>query len=83
VNCWDIFTGDILHQFSLQSGPVTELLRSPESYRVSKSIVNDRSKKKEKSISIYVCVCGYIYTYTYERKKLSGNTFVLQHFKLM
>lgn len=30
VICWDIFTGKILHRFSLQSGPVTELLRSPE-----------------------------------------------------
>nr|XP_009938526.1 PREDICTED: WD repeat-containing protein 72 [Opisthocomus hoazin] len=45
VNCWDIFTGDILHQFSLQSGPVTELLRSPESYRL-------------KDHSIVCCVCS-------------------------
>ncbi|KAM6308748.1 WD repeat-containing protein 72 [Aegotheles albertisi] len=34
VICWDIFTGGILHQFSLQSGPVTELLRPPENYRL-------------------------------------------------
>uniref|UniRef100_A0A8C5T4V8 WD repeat domain 72 n=2 Tax=Malurus TaxID=55806 RepID=A0A8C5T4V8_9PASS len=39
VICWDIFTGDILHQFNLQSGPVAELLRSPEHYRVNQSIV--------------------------------------------
>ncbi|KAJ7409494.1 hypothetical protein WISP_115303 [Willisornis vidua] len=45
VICWDIFTGDILHQFNLQSGPVTELLRSPENYRV-------------KDQSIVCCVCS-------------------------
>ncbi|KAM6058324.1 WD repeat-containing protein 72 [Chlamydotis macqueenii] len=45
VICWDIFTGDILHQFSLQSGPVMELLRSPENYRL-------------KDHSIVFCVCS-------------------------
>uniref|UniRef100_A0A8C4V711 WD repeat domain 72 n=1 Tax=Falco tinnunculus TaxID=100819 RepID=A0A8C4V711_FALTI len=45
VICWDIFTGDILHQFSLQSGPVTELLRSPENYRL-------------KDNNIVCCVCS-------------------------
>ncbi|KAM6351775.1 WD repeat-containing protein 72 [Alca torda] len=45
VICWDIFTGDILHQFSLQSGPVTELLRSPENYKL-------------KDHSIVCCVCS-------------------------
>ncbi|XP_071424836.1 WD repeat-containing protein 72 isoform X2 [Pithys albifrons albifrons] len=45
VICWDIFTGDILHQFNLQSGPVTELLRSPENYRV-------------RDQSIVCCVCS-------------------------
>ncbi|KAM6195951.1 WD repeat-containing protein 72 isoform 2-T2 [Sarcoramphus papa] len=45
VICWDIFTGGILHQFSLQSGPVTELLRSPENYRL-------------KDHSIVCCVCS-------------------------
>ncbi|KAM6257733.1 WD repeat-containing protein 72 [Porphyrio hochstetteri] len=34
VICWDIFTGGILHQFNLQSGPVTELLRYSENYRL-------------------------------------------------
>lgn len=32
---WDMFTGEILHQFSLQAGPVTRLLLSSENYRVS------------------------------------------------
>lgn len=32
---WDMFTGEILHQFSLQAGPVTHLLLSSENYRVS------------------------------------------------
>ncbi|XP_064013660.1 WD repeat-containing protein 72 isoform X8 [Pogoniulus pusillus] len=45
VICWDVFTGDILHQFSLQSGPVTELLRFPENYRL-------------KDHSIVCCVCS-------------------------
>ncbi|KAJ7407986.1 WD repeat-containing protein 72 [Pitangus sulphuratus] len=45
VICWDMFTGNILHQFNLQSGPVTELLRSPENYRV-------------KDQSIVCCVCS-------------------------
>ncbi|XP_013812753.1 WD repeat-containing protein 72 [Apteryx mantelli] len=44
VICWDIFTGEILHQFTLQSGPVTELLRPPENYRL-------------KDHSIVCCVC--------------------------
>ncbi|XP_015275227.1 PREDICTED: WD repeat-containing protein 72 [Gekko japonicus] len=30
---WDMFTGEILHQFSLQAGPVTQLLLSSENYR--------------------------------------------------
>ncbi|XP_015728514.1 WD repeat-containing protein 72 [Coturnix japonica] len=34
VICWDIFTGKVLHQFILQSGPVTELLRSPENCKL-------------------------------------------------
>ncbi|XP_009904747.2 WD repeat-containing protein 72 [Dryobates pubescens] len=45
VICWDMFTGVILHQFSLQSGPVTELLRFPENYRL-------------KDHSIVCCVCS-------------------------
>ncbi|XP_010310285.1 WD repeat-containing protein 72 isoform X1 [Balearica regulorum gibbericeps] len=45
VICWDIFTGGILHQFSLQSGPVTEILRSPENHRLEDH-------------SIVCCVCG-------------------------
>ncbi|XP_054243982.1 WD repeat-containing protein 72 [Indicator indicator] len=45
VICWNIFTGDILYQFSLQSGPVTQLLRSPENYRL-------------KDHSIVCCVCS-------------------------
>uniref|UniRef100_A0A803WC20 WD repeat domain 72 n=1 Tax=Ficedula albicollis TaxID=59894 RepID=A0A803WC20_FICAL len=45
VICWDIFTGGILHQFNLQSGAVTELLRSPEHYRL-------------KDESIVCCVCS-------------------------
>ncbi|KFQ40641.1 WD repeat-containing protein 72, partial [Mesitornis unicolor] len=45
VICWDIFTGGILHQFSLQSGPVTELMRSPENYRL-------------KDHSTVCCVCS-------------------------
>ncbi|XP_068814935.1 WD repeat-containing protein 72 [Struthio camelus] len=44
VICWDIFTGEILHQFTLQSGPVTELLRPPENCRL-------------KDHSIVCCVC--------------------------
>uniref|UniRef100_A0A8C3NGQ8 WDR72-like alpha-solenoid domain-containing protein n=2 Tax=Thraupidae TaxID=400783 RepID=A0A8C3NGQ8_GEOPR len=39
VICWDIFTGGILQQFDLQSAAVTELLQSPEHYRVNQSIV--------------------------------------------
>uniref|UniRef100_A0A8D0EVW3 WD repeat domain 72 n=1 Tax=Strix occidentalis caurina TaxID=311401 RepID=A0A8D0EVW3_STROC len=45
VICWDIFTGSIIHQFDLQSGPVTELLRFPENYRL-------------KDHSIVCCVCS-------------------------
>ncbi|XP_031979112.1 WD repeat-containing protein 72 isoform X1 [Corvus moneduloides] len=45
VICWDIFTGGILHQFNLQSGPVTELLQSPEHYRL-------------RDQSIVCCVCS-------------------------
>ncbi|KAM9375249.1 WD repeat-containing protein 72 [Phaethornis superciliosus] len=45
VICWDIFTGGILYQFSLQSGPVIELLRSPESFQL-------------KDDSIVCCVCS-------------------------
>ncbi|KFP76299.1 WD repeat-containing protein 72, partial [Acanthisitta chloris] len=45
VICWDIFTGGILYQFNLQSGPVTKLLRSPENYRL-------------KDQSIVCCVCS-------------------------
>ncbi|KAM7102214.1 WD repeat-containing protein 72 isoform 4-T5 [Ciconia maguari] len=45
VICWDIFTGGILHRFSLQSGPVTELLRSPENYKL-------------KDHNIVCCVCS-------------------------
>uniref|UniRef100_A0A8B9DY67 WD repeat domain 72 n=1 Tax=Anser cygnoides TaxID=8845 RepID=A0A8B9DY67_ANSCY len=39
VICWNIFTGEILHQFILQAGPVTELLRSPENFKVSKNVI--------------------------------------------
>uniref|UniRef100_A0A8B9E0J7 WD repeat domain 72 n=1 Tax=Anser cygnoides TaxID=8845 RepID=A0A8B9E0J7_ANSCY len=45
VICWNIFTGEILHQFILQAGPVTELLRSPENF-------------KFKDHSIVCCVCN-------------------------
>ncbi|XP_054693363.1 WD repeat-containing protein 72 isoform X2 [Grus americana] len=45
VICWDIFTGGILHQFSLQSGPVTEILRAPENHRLE-------------DLSIVCCVCS-------------------------
>ncbi|XP_068060098.1 WD repeat-containing protein 72 isoform X5 [Anomalospiza imberbis] len=45
VICWDIFTGGILQQFNLQSGAVTELLRSPEHCRL-------------KDQSIVCCVCS-------------------------
>ncbi|XP_062440016.1 WD repeat-containing protein 72 [Rhea pennata] len=44
VICWDIFIGEILHRFTLQSGPVTELLPPPENYRL-------------KDHSIVCCVC--------------------------
>uniref|UniRef100_A0A8C3SU68 WD repeat domain 72 n=1 Tax=Chelydra serpentina TaxID=8475 RepID=A0A8C3SU68_CHESE len=33
---WDIFTEEILHQFSLQAGPVMNLLLSPENYRLNR-----------------------------------------------
>lgn len=69
VICWDIFTGGVLQQFNLQSGAVTELLRSPEHYRVSKSKINCVSKKP---LYTYLCVC--LYLYTREIKTLSGNT---------
>ncbi|XP_072790046.1 WD repeat-containing protein 72 isoform X2 [Taeniopygia guttata] len=45
VICWDIFTGGVLQQFNLQSGAVTELLRSPEHYRL-------------KDQSVVCCVCS-------------------------
>ncbi|XP_030911813.1 WD repeat-containing protein 72 [Geospiza fortis] len=45
VICWDIFTGGILQQFDLQSAAVTELLQSPEHYRL-------------KDQSIVYCVCS-------------------------
>uniref|UniRef100_A0A674KIZ6 WD repeat domain 72 n=1 Tax=Terrapene triunguis TaxID=2587831 RepID=A0A674KIZ6_9SAUR len=32
---WDIFTEEILHQFTLQAGPVMNLLLSPENYRLN------------------------------------------------
>uniref|UniRef100_A0A8D0BS24 WD repeat domain 72 n=1 Tax=Salvator merianae TaxID=96440 RepID=A0A8D0BS24_SALMN len=32
---WDLFTGEMLHCFSLQAGPVSKLLLSSEHYRVS------------------------------------------------
>ncbi|XP_010217598.1 PREDICTED: WD repeat-containing protein 72 [Tinamus guttatus] len=44
VICWHIFTGEILHQFALHSGPVTELLQPPENYRL-------------KDQSVVCCVC--------------------------
>lgn len=71
VICWDIFTGGILHQFNLQSGTVTELLQSPEHYRVSKSIINGISKK---SCLASVCVCVYLYTRENKKKTPSGTT---------
>ncbi|XP_027323012.1 WD repeat-containing protein 72 isoform X2 [Anas platyrhynchos] len=45
VICWNIFTGEILHQFILQAGTVIELLRSPENF-------------KFKDHSIVCCVCN-------------------------
>ncbi|KAM8804407.1 WD repeat-containing protein 72 [Eudromia elegans] len=44
VICWDVFTGETLQQFTLQSGPVTELLQPPENYKL-------------KDQSIVCCVC--------------------------
>ncbi|XP_025052879.1 WD repeat-containing protein 72 isoform X4 [Alligator sinensis] len=35
---WDIFTEEILHQFTLQAGPVMNLLLSPECYQVTGTI---------------------------------------------
>ncbi|XP_014436077.2 WD repeat-containing protein 72 [Pelodiscus sinensis] len=32
---WDIFTEEILHQFTLQAGPIMNLLLSPENYRLN------------------------------------------------
>ncbi|XP_073922084.1 WD repeat-containing protein 72 isoform X4 [Castor canadensis] len=34
VILWDIFTGEILHKFFLEAGPVTSLLMSPENFRL-------------------------------------------------
>ncbi|XP_007933491.1 WD repeat-containing protein 72 [Orycteropus afer afer] len=34
VILWDIFTEQILHKFSLEAGPVTSLLMSPENFRL-------------------------------------------------
>ncbi|KAM7010467.1 WD repeat-containing protein 72 [Passerculus sandwichensis] len=45
VILWDIFTGGILQLFNLQSGAVTELLRSAEHYRL-------------KDQSIVCCLCS-------------------------
>ncbi|PKK27591.1 WD repeat domain 72 [Columba livia] len=45
VICWDVFAGGVLHRFSLQSGPVTELLRAPENYRF-------------RDASVVCCVCS-------------------------
>ncbi|XP_065590379.1 WD repeat-containing protein 72 [Cyrtonyx montezumae] len=45
VICWDIFNEEILHQFTLQSGPVIQLLRSPENCEL-------------KYHSIVCCVCS-------------------------
>lgn len=42
---WDLFTGEILHHFSLQAGPVTNLLLSSENYRF-------------KSHRIVCCMCS-------------------------
>uniref|UniRef100_A0ABM5EXE3 WD repeat-containing protein 72 isoform X1 n=1 Tax=Pogona vitticeps TaxID=103695 RepID=A0ABM5EXE3_9SAUR len=42
---WDMFTGKILHCFSLQAGPVTDLLLSSENYRF-------------KSYRLVCCLCG-------------------------
>ncbi|XP_053128749.1 WD repeat-containing protein 72 isoform X2 [Hemicordylus capensis] len=42
---WDLFTGEILHQFSLQAGPITDLLLSSENYRFQ-------------SQRVVCCLCG-------------------------
>ncbi|KAJ7311342.1 hypothetical protein JRQ81_006958 [Phrynocephalus forsythii] len=42
---WDIFTGELLHHFPLQAGPVTDLLLSSENYRF-------------KGHRIVCCLCG-------------------------
>ncbi|XP_008584861.1 PREDICTED: WD repeat-containing protein 72, partial [Galeopterus variegatus] len=34
VILWDIFTGEVLHKFFLEAGPVTSLLMSPENFRL-------------------------------------------------
>lgn len=45
VILWDIFTEEILHTFSLEAGPVTRLLMSPENLKVS-----DRMSKEQHTI---------------------------------
>lgn len=35
VILWDIFSGEILHTFFLEAGPVTRLLMPPENLKVS------------------------------------------------
>ncbi|XP_035299329.1 WD repeat-containing protein 72 isoform X1 [Cricetulus griseus] len=45
VILWDIFKEEILHTFSLESGPVTRLLMSPENLKISDG-------------QILCCVCG-------------------------
>uniref|UniRef100_A0A8D0GGW4 WD repeat domain 72 n=1 Tax=Sphenodon punctatus TaxID=8508 RepID=A0A8D0GGW4_SPHPU len=40
---WDIFTGEILHQFTLQAGPVTNLSLSPENNRIVCCVCSDHS----------------------------------------
>ncbi|XP_051053903.1 WD repeat-containing protein 72 [Phodopus roborovskii] len=45
VILWDIFKGEILHTFSLEAGPVTRLLMSPENLKISDG-------------HILCCVCG-------------------------
>ncbi|XP_038605972.1 WD repeat-containing protein 72 [Tachyglossus aculeatus] len=42
---WDIFTEEIFHKFFLQAGPITNLLMSPENYRL-------------KEHGIVCCVCS-------------------------
>lgn len=76
VICWNIFTGEILHQFILQAGTVIELLRSPENFKVSKNIIKGiKYRYKHKSIYINLCMCVK-YICIYEKKTLSGGTSV-------